>query len=136
MAFRRRAGLLVAATLVLSACATAPEQRPEPGPVVRPPATSPPGAPKGCAPGDGRVVRLTDKTTADTMNGGVLGGVLADNANGSGGQAHAPGAAGGHDIYVQMDDGRKLIVNQRDLGGIAVGVKVSIDAACRARPSH
>lgn len=78
-------------------------------------------------------MRIVDRDNAkaarQALQGGVLGGVLAD-----GKPATAAKAASGIDIYVQTDDGRKLIVNQRDADDIAVGARVAVDAGCRAHP--
>ncbi|HTA65539.1 MAG TPA: hypothetical protein VK753_08545 [Xanthomonadaceae bacterium] len=129
---------LVALALVLSACAThstvqEPIQAPAPsvvgpGPTIK--------APR-CVAGNGHVVRLAQVDPANdpgsAMHGGVLGSVLDGPADKNADSTHA-GSGPGHDIYVQMDDGRKLIVNQRDLGGIGMGSRVAVDADCRARP--
>lgn len=80
------------------------------------------------------MVRIVDrggaKAASQALQGGVLGGVLAD------GKPLPTKAATGYDIYVQMDDGRKLIVNQLDAVGIVVGARVGVDAGCRAHPTH
>lgn len=130
-------GLLGAAfALLLAACATQTSVRepmPAPGPVITPaaPGHAPNAAPR-CAAGSGHVVRVTNlgpgQDGTGAMGGGVLGGVLGTNDQ----AAHPATSGAGHDIYVQMDDGRKLIVAQRELGGIAVGSRVSVDATCRA----
>ena len=131
MRMDRRALVLSALALGLAACATHPVAR---EPIAAPPApvVSPSGpttkAPR-CVAGNGQVVRLTQVDAAGTMQGGVLGSVLDAPTDKSPGTTHASG----HDIYVQMDDGRKLIVNQRDLGGIGMGSRVAVDAECRAR---
>lgn len=136
--------LVAVALLALAGCATQAPYRTSPQ--INPPATTAPAATATpttpnpstngarCVAGSGVVVRVgSDAHTATAMmQGGVLGGVLADDGKGAGSQAATP-ASGGHDIYVRMDDGRKLIVNQHDIGGIAAGTRVAIDASCRAR---
>ncbi|MBS0195112.1 MAG: hypothetical protein JSR34_12825 [Proteobacteria bacterium] len=139
---RRHARIAVVLALALAGCATkVPRPYPPAGPVIAP-ATSPssppapaiPSTPR-CAPGTGVVVRLSADAQAagSTMGGGVIGGVLANDSKST--SAH-PATDGGRDIYVQMDDGRKLIVHQRDLTGIAVGTRVGVDASCRASVSR
>lgn len=135
--------LVAVALLALAGCATQAPYRTSseinvPA-TTAPAATATPSTPSAstngarCVAGSGVVVRVgNDAQAAAMMQGGVLGGVLADDGKGAGSQAATP-ASGGHDIYVRMDDGRKLIVNQHDIGGIAAGTRVAIDASCRAR---
>ncbi|MBS0457747.1 MAG: hypothetical protein JSS44_10510 [Proteobacteria bacterium] len=141
MAPSLRASALVALGLLLAACASR-ESRPYRPPAVPGEAPSPasqqtspkPAPAQRCAPGDGAVVRIVDrggaKAASQALQGGVLAGVLSD------GKPPATKSAVGFDIYVQMDDGRKVIVNQRDVDGIAVGARVGVDAGCRAHPTH
>jgi outer membrane lipoprotein SlyB len=56
---------------------------------------------------------------------GVVGGVLGNQVGQDGNKVAA------YDIYVRLDDGRKLIVNQRDLGSIRLSSYVSVDG-CKA----
>lgn len=138
-----RFSLVAVALLALAGCATQAPYRTSseinvPA-TTAPAATATPSTPSPstngarCVAGSGVVVRVgNDAQAAAMMQGGVLGGVLADDGKGAGSQAATP-ASGGHDIYVRMDDGRKLIVNQHDIGGIAAGTRVAIDASCRAR---
>jgi outer membrane lipoprotein SlyB len=51
----------------------------------------------------------------------VLGNQVEQNSN----------KVAAYDIYVRLDDGRKLIVNQRDLGSIRVSSYVSVNG-CKA----
>ena len=126
---------VVALALALSACATRstvqePIQAPAPA-VVGP---GPSNAMPRCVAGKGLVVRMAAvdpaNDPASAMNGGILGSVLGGDK-----PAHpaATGNGPSHDIYVQMDDGRKLIVSQRELGGIGQGSRVAVDEGCRAR---
>lgn len=138
-----RFSLVAVALLALAGCATQAPYRTSseinvPA-TTAPAATATPSTPSPstngarCVAGSGVVVRVGNYAQAAAMmQGGVLGGVLADDGKGAGSQAATP-ASGGHDIYVRMDDGRKLIVNQHDIGGIAAGTRVAIDASCRAR---
>ncbi|HEY2344977.1 MAG TPA: hypothetical protein VGH80_03730 [Xanthomonadaceae bacterium] len=138
----RRSFVVAALVLALAACATnstVREPMPAPGTTVIVPPNAGHGAPNPasrCIAGDGRVVRLTNPDghdAAGTMSGGVLGGVLGNATNEQDAHPSAGGNGPGHDLYVQMDDGRKLIVSQRELGGIGMGSRVSVDANCRAR---
>lgn len=58
----------------------------------------------------------TAATVAGVAVGAVVGNEVEKNQNGS-----------SFDIYVRMDDGRRLILNQRDLGGINTGSYVSVE---------
>ncbi len=58
----------------------------------------------------------TAATVAGVAVGAVVGNEVEKNQNGS-----------SFDIYVRMDDGRRLILNQRDLGGISAGSYVSVE---------
>lgn len=87
---------------------------------------------------------------AGAVLGGVIGGVLGNQVGSGSGRkaATAAGAIGGavagheveknvqaapaYDIFIRMDDGRRIVVNQRDLGGIRVGSYVRVDGG-RAR---
>jgi outer membrane lipoprotein SlyB len=89
-------------------------------------------------------VRTTGETTgAGAALGGVVGGVLGSQVGGGRGQTAATiaGAAGGaavghsierdrvRDVYeltVRMDDGRQVVVQQRDLRGVRPGARVQI----------
>jgi outer membrane lipoprotein SlyB len=83
-------------------------------------------------------------TGTGAVLGGVVGGVLGNQVGKGNGKTAATvvgvvaGAAVGNeieknqngssfDIYVRMDDGRRLILNQRDLGGIEAGSYVSVE---------
>ena len=84
-------------------------------------------------------------TGTGAVLGGVIGGVLGNQVGKGNGKTAATvvgvvaGAAVGNevekdnngattfDIYVRMDDGRRLIVNQRDPGGIREGSYVSVE---------
>lgn len=83
-------------------------------------------------------------TGTGAVLGGVVGGVLGNQIGKGNGKTAATvvgvvaGAAVGNeieknkngssfDIYVHMDDGRRLILNQRDLGGINTGSYVSVE---------
>lgn len=88
---------------------------------------------------------------AGAVLGGLVGGVLGNQVGGGRGRtaATAAGAVGGavagnrieqgqnlaptYDIFIQMDDGRRLVVNQRDLAGIRVGSSVEITGTGNAR---
>lgn len=63
----------------------------------------------------------TAATAAGAVAGGVAGHQIEKNVN----------AAPEYDLYVRMDDGRRIVVNQRDLRGIREGsrVRVSGDTA-------
>jgi outer membrane lipoprotein SlyB len=83
-------------------------------------------------------------TGAGAVLGGVVGGVLGNQVGKGNGKTAATvagvavGAVAGNeieknqngasfDIYVRMDDGRRLILNQRDLAGISAGSHVSVE---------
>jgi outer membrane lipoprotein SlyB len=59
------------------------------------------------------------KTAATVV--GVVGGAVAGNAI-----EKSENQEGSFDIYVHMDNGQKLILNQRDLGSIRVGSYVEV----------
>lgn len=140
-----RARLTAITLLALAGCATQGSYRtaseanapamPPPAPATT--ATTPVPATTGtrCVAGIGVVARMAaDAGAASTMlQGGVLGGVLGDDGAKSG-SAPATTTPPAHDIYVRMDDGRKLILSQHDIDGIVAGARVSVDASCRARP--
>lgn len=58
--------------------------------------------------------------TAATVAGAVAGGVIGNNVEK--GQRSQPR----FEIFVQMDDGRRLVVEQRDLGGLRDGDRVEL----------
>ena len=62
--------------------------------------------------GDGR----TAATVVGAVGGAVVGNEVEKNNN-----------SGGFDIYVRMDNGRKLVVTQRNLGPIREGSYVAVD---------
>ena len=62
--------------------------------------------------GDGRKAA----TVVGVVGGAVVGNEIEKNSNGS-----------SFDVYVRMDDGRRLILNQRDLGGIREGSHVQVE---------
>ena len=84
-------------------------------------------------------------STAGTILGAVVGGVLGNTVGKGDGRTAATvvgavggavvgneiekdnNAAGSFDIYVRMDDGRRLILNQRELGGIREGSYVDVE---------
>lgn len=76
--------------------------------------------------------------------GGIVGGVLGNQVGSGSGRkaATVAGAVGGaiagnaieretnaaftYDVFIRMDDGRRIVVNQRDLGGIRTGSYVRV----------
>ncbi|MGH8037897.1 MAG: glycine zipper 2TM domain-containing protein [Stenotrophomonas sp.] len=99
-----------------------------------------------------RINQVASGRTAPTATGAILGGIvgavagheISDHTGGSKGNqniAAAAGAVGGalagnqiqknvtsdtFDISVRMDDGRTIVVNQRDLGGIRENTYVRV----------
>lgn len=83
-------------------------------------------------------------TGTGAVLGGIVGGVLGNQVGSGSGKkaATAAGAIAGavagneleknvqaaptYDIFIRMDDGRRIVVNQRDLGGIRVGSYVRV----------
>lgn len=83
-------------------------------------------------------------TGGGAVLGGVVGAVAGNQVGGGSGRTAATvaGAAAGayagnaiernrnqaptYDIYVRMDDGRRVVINQRDLGGIRSGSYVEV----------
>ncbi len=63
--------------------------------------------------GDGR----TAATVVGAVGGAVVGNEVEKNNN----------AAGSFDVYVRMDDGRRLILRQREIGGIREGSYVDVE---------
>ncbi len=150
---RTRVRLILAATLaiMLSACATHIETVPTPSNpasdgvanAATTPSANPPPAAKTCPAGAGAVVRVVPinaagrNANADLMNGGVVGGVLGgpgstDKAQGGASGGSANGGVAHFDIYVLLDQGERIILNQRDATGIVTGSRVTVEG-CRAR---
>lgn len=95
--------------------------------------------------GDGRT------SGGGAVLGGVVGAVAGNQVGGGSGRTAATvaGAAAGamvgntvernrntapaYDIYVRMDDGRRVVINQRDLGGIRTGSYIEVTGAGNAR---
>ncbi|TXK65641.1 glycine zipper 2TM domain-containing protein [Alkalisalibacterium limincola] len=95
--------------------------------------------------GDGRT------SGGGAVLGGVVGAVAGNQVGGGSGRTAATvaGAAAGamvgntvernrnqaptYDIYVRMDDGRRVVINQRDLGAIRVGSYVETTATGNLR---
>ncbi len=139
----------VALTIALSACATSPSYN---GPPQGNYENSYSTRCESC----GRVERIEQiygqrhSSGAGAVIGGIVGGVLGNQVGKGDGRKAATvvgvvaGAAVGNevekdnngattfDIYVHMDDGRRLIINQRDPAGIREGSYVSIEGG-RAR---
>ena len=135
---------VAALTIALSACATGPSYN---GP---PQGSYNNGYEARCA-SCGRVERIEQiygqrrSNGTGAVIGGIVGGVLGNQVGKGDGKTAATvvgvvaGAAVGNeiekdnnggttfDIYVRMDDGRRMIVNQRDPGGIREGSYVAID---------
>jgi len=142
---------VAALTLALSACATGPGYYGPPGPGYYGPPPPPPGAYNTRCMSCGRVDRIEqvygNRSTTGTgaLVGGIVGGVLGNTVGKGDGRTAATvvgavggavvgneiekdnNAAGSFDIYVRMDDGRRLIINQRDLEGIRQGSYVDIE---------
>jgi outer membrane lipoprotein SlyB len=141
--------LVSALAIALGACASNPP-REGPAPQASAPMAAAPSAyPVQCH-ACGHVVRIDvvagDRRTdgSGAVIGGVVGGVLGNQVGQGDGKtaATAAGVVAGavvgnevqksanaaptYDIRVQMDDGRKLILNQRQLGGIVVGSYVDV----------
>ena len=132
--------------MLLAACASGPTRVAEPYGAPPPVAATDYGVRCHAC---GRVVRIDlipgDRRTDGTgaVIGGIVGGVLGNQVGKGNGKTAATvggvvvGAVVGnevqknangpsYDIRVQMDDGRRLIVNQHEIGGIAVGAYVDI----------
>jgi outer membrane lipoprotein SlyB len=63
--------------------------------------------------------------TAATVGGAVLGGI-------AGNEIEENRNEGGYEVYVRMDDGRRVVVSQRDLNGVREGSQVRVEGG-RAR---
>lgn len=98
----------------------------------------------------GRVERIEEvrgeRTTSGggAVLGGIVGGVLGNQVGSGSGRraATVAGAVGGavagnaieretnaaysYDLFILMDDGRRIVVNQRELGGIRTGSHVIV----------
>lgn len=153
---RLRTTAVAALAIALSSCATHSEvvRTPPPVPAAGPeagsttnPATGSATTTKSCPAGDGVVVRVIPinaagrNANADLMSGGVVGGVLGDQGSAGTAQGGASGSSGTngdvvrYDLYVRLDQGGRIIVNQRDATGIVTGSRVTVEN-CRARPLH
>jgi outer membrane lipoprotein SlyB len=88
-----------------------------------------------------RINQVASGRSAPSATGAVLGGIvgavagheISDHTGGSRGNKNIAAAAGavggalaGNDITVRMDDGRTVVVNQRDLGGIRENTYVRV----------
>jgi len=134
---------LLVATLtvfVLAACATNPPPRSYGGGYHAAPRCADCGVVEGIE----RVYGDRGTTGAGAVVGGIVGGVLGNQVGGGSGRraATAAGAiAGGvagnaierdrnaaprYEIFVRMDDGRRLVVTQTELGGIRQGAAVQV----------
>jgi outer membrane lipoprotein SlyB len=140
-----RALSAIALTLSLAACATGPGYH-DNGPAYGDRGNYP----ARCA-NCGVVERIehvygnSHTTGAGAVIGGVVGGVLGNTVGKGDGRTAATvvGAVGGavagnaiekhenqegsFDVYVRMDNGQKLILNQRDIGNIREGSYVEVD---------
>ena len=135
----------VALALSLAACASSPSHY-DNGPAYG----GPSNYPAQCA-NCGKVERIEhvygDNHTTGTgaVIGGVVGGVLGNTVGKGNGRTAATvvgvvgGAVAGNaiekhenqegsfDVYVRMDNGQKLILNQRDIGSIRAGSYVEVE---------
>lgn len=101
---------------------------------------------------DIREVRGDGRTSGGgAVLGGVVGAVAGNQVGGGSGRTAATvaGAAAGamvgntvernrntaptYDIFVRMDDGRRVVINQRDLGGIRTGSYIEVTGTGNAR---
>lgn len=67
----------------------------------------------------GNTVGKGDGRTAATVAGAVLGGVAGNNIERN-------VRDGGYEIFVTMDDGRRVVVSQDDLDGVREGTRVFV----------
>lgn len=131
--------LLPILALFLAACASSPQYGYGPGP----------GGYARCH-DCGTVERIEQihgerqASGAGVVLGGIVGGVLGNQVGSGSGRkaATAAGAIAGavagneleknvqaaptYDVFIRMDDGRRIVVNQRDLGGIRTGSYVRV----------
>jgi outer membrane lipoprotein SlyB len=118
----RRSPLLpaIAAALALAACASAPVGTPvvTSGPAQRPPVAGVPAAPTAC--GDCGTVVHIETVAASKPSGPVLGGIVGGVAG-----RPVPGQLT-HNVYVRMDDGRKVVVRRDELGGLRENQRVRV----------
>lgn len=63
---------------------------------------------------------------ADDVLGGVVGQAIGRGSTDSAPAASAGRATPMYQVAVRMDDGRRLVLRQRDLGGIRVGATVEV----------
>lgn len=68
----------------------------------------------------GNQVGSGDGKTAATVAGAVAGGVAGNEIE------KRNNAAPSFELYIRLDDGRRVVVNQRDLSGIREGAYVSV----------
>ena len=67
----------------------------------------------------GNQVGSGDGRKAATVAGAVVGGI-------AGNEIERDARASTYDLYISMDDGRRVVVSQRDLNGIGEGSRVEI----------
>lgn len=141
---------LVACVLALSACATSNHYRPGYG-------TAPGGYAycQNCGVVD-RIEVFYGERRADgggAVVGAIIGGVLGNQVGGGRGRDAATvagaiaGGVAGHqieknargapryDLFLTMDDGRRIVMTQRDLNGIREGARVRVSGN-RVRPDY
>jgi outer membrane lipoprotein SlyB len=132
----------IALTLILAACASTPRYNYEI--TSGNPTNYPACANCGIVERTEHVYGSNRTTGTGAVIGGVIGGVLGNTVGKGNGKTAATvvgvvgGAVAGNaieksenqegsfDIYVHMDNGQKLILNQRDLGSIRVGSYVEV----------
>jgi outer membrane lipoprotein SlyB len=91
-----------------------------------------------------RVYGERESSGAGAVLGGIIGGVLGNQIGSGSGRAAATAAgaiAGGvagnqiekntrgsvrYDLFVRMDDGRRIVLSQRDLNGIREGSRIQV----------
>lgn len=149
----RTLALVAAGTLTLAGCVTTPPSYGDRG--GRSPGYSSPASSQRYCADCGIVTRIdtvSSNRSAPTGTGAVLGGIvgavagrqISKETGGSKGNknvAAVAGAAGGalagnaiqnrttsdtYDVTVQMDDGRSIVINQRDLAGVRENTYVRV----------
>ncbi|MGY6518945.1 MAG: glycine zipper 2TM domain-containing protein [Lysobacteraceae bacterium] len=143
-----RIALIAASSLALAACATGPGYQSG----GYGPAHGQGGSYARCANcgtvEDIREVRGDGQSSGGgAVLGGIVGGVLGNQVGGGSGRTAATvaGAAAGavagnrveqnqnlaptYDVFVRMDDGRRIVVNQRRLEGVRVGSYVQVSGS-------
>ncbi len=132
-------GFVVIGILFLSACSTVvtTERGGDGGPATHPPAAPAVPEPVPTCRECGVVQRIDTIPAGRTVSsakgpvlGGIVGGVasrdIAKDASGTGGAGQTAPARDTYNIHVRLQDGRDIVINQAELGGLRAQMRVRV----------